>query len=92
MAAEAFAPLLASLDQSKVNIGQQGERTRKILSGLYENMVSDIAETAAQTAGQYTAQQGEAAGRDQALQGQIAGGYDKGQQGITDMAQQLGLE
>jgi len=91
MAAEAFAPLIASLDQSKVNVGQQGERTRKILSGLYENMVSDIAESAAQTSAQYTAQQGEASSRDQALQQTIGGGYDKGQQQVTDVAQQLGL-
>ena len=91
MAAEAFAPLLASLDSSKVNIGAQGERTRKILSGLYENMVNDIATTAAQTSKQYEGQQAEAGSRDAALQASIGGGYDKGQQQVSSVAQQLGL-
>jgi hypothetical protein len=89
---KAFAPLIAGLNDSKAFIGQQGDRNRKVLSGLYSNMVSDIASAAAESDQQYQGQKADVGQRGQQLQQQIGQNYSSGNQQVADLSQQLGLQ
>jgi len=92
IADSAFKPVLDSLAASKTNIGQQGQRARQVLSGLYSNMVNDIAKTAADSHAQYDAQKADVGQRGAALQQSIGQGYQSGQQNVAETAKKLGLD
>lgn len=92
MVDKAFQPVLDALAGSKTNIGQQGQRARQVLSGLYSNMVNDIATSAAQSHAQYDQQKADTGQRGQQLQQDIGKNYASGQQNVTDTAQKLGLQ
>lgn len=86
------APILAQLAQNKTNISETGKENRQILSGLYSGLVNDIAKSAAESSQQYAGQKNETGQRGQALQQDIAGGYQSSNQELGNIAKSLGIE
>jgi hypothetical protein len=92
LADEAFAPLFAQYEVNKGNISSQGENSRRIVGGLYENMVKDIATQAAAQDAQYEQHGAEVAAGGQALKEDIGQNYASANQGSADLLQKLGLQ
>jgi hypothetical protein len=87
-----FAPIFDALNQSKTNIGAQGENSRKIVGGLYEQMVADIASQATENAAQYDQSKQTATDQGAALNQQIGQNYQGAQSNTADLLSKLGIE
>lgn len=92
LATKAFQPVQDMLDQSKTNVGQQGERSRQIVGGLYDNLVKDIATQAAAQSQQYDTQKATAQDTGNKLASQIGQNYSSGNQQTADLLSKLGIQ
>lgn len=87
-----FAPIFDALNQSKTNIGAQGENSRKIVGGLYENMVKDIATQAQANSAQYDQSKQTATDQGAQLNQQIGQNYQGANQNTADLLSKLGIQ
>lgn len=92
LATKAFQPVQDMLDQSKTNVGAQGDRNRQIVGGLYDNLVKDIATHAAAQSQQYDAQKATTQNNGNALAAQIGQNYSTGNQQTADLLGKLGIQ
>lgn len=92
MAAKAYNPQFAAIDQAQKNAQSSYSRSDQIVSGLYDQLVQDINTDKAATGTRYDQAATGAQGQAQGLAGAIGDTYDKAAAQEAAMMKKLGIE